>query len=122
MVKNLDKFLAGWKQRLNDREEDRSNRFENARSSANICANILLDEFGVEDVYLVGSAVDPESFHSRSDIDIAVRGLAPEDYFSALSRCFDELPPEFSLDLIDFKDLSPNERNKLIESGERLTA
>jgi len=49
----------------------------------------LAKSYGIERVFLFGSAIKPGRFHERSDVDVAVSGLANEDYFSfmaALSR------------------------------------
>lgn len=49
----------------------------------------LTKSYAIERVFLFGSAIKPGYFHERSDVDIAVYGLASENYFSfmaALSR------------------------------------
>jgi predicted nucleotidyltransferase len=58
------------------------------------CARMLKERFGVKKVYLFGSVTGSSPWHERSDLDIAVEGLAPEDYFRALSA-LDEWNADF---------------------------
>ena len=46
----------------------------------------VLPDFNVDEVYITGSLLVPYKFSSRSDIDIAVKGLRQEDYFTLISR------------------------------------
>ena len=56
-------------------------------------------------VYLFGSVVRPGVFSSGSDIDIAVEGLPPSDYFALLGELEDRLQTE-RLDLIELERCS----------------
>ncbi len=53
---------------------------------------------GVTAAYLFGSILRPGAFHSHSDIDIAVEGLAPEAY-SSLWRDLEVALPHWFIDL-----------------------
>ena len=48
--------------------------------------DVLVREFGVRKVLLFGSLLRGRA-HLESDIDLAVQGLVPEQYFAALTRC-----------------------------------
>jgi predicted nucleotidyltransferase len=45
----------------------------------------------VQEVFLTGSILIPYKFSSRSDIDIAVKGLSAHDYFPVLSKLEESL-------------------------------
>jgi hypothetical protein len=47
-------------------------------------------------------------WHARSDIDLAVEGLAHEDYVPALSALWELLPEGVDLDLITLEDAPPS--------------
>lgn len=53
-------------------------------------ATSLLRELGATEVFVFGSATR-DALRPHSDVDIAVRGLPPSVYFSAISRATDLL-------------------------------
>jgi predicted nucleotidyltransferase len=84
------------------------------------CAKALTEQFGVKKVYLFGSVTGVSPWHSKSDIDIAVEGLAPQNYFRALSALDKILPPSLNVDLITLEDALP-EMTKRIRGGTKMT-
>ena len=74
----------------------------------------LLREMGASEVYLLGSAAKG-SLRPDSDIDMAVSGLPPRLYFTAVSKATDILGRP--LDLLDLDDDTPIVRF-VRESGE----
>ena len=48
--------------------------------------------FSLSEAYITGSLCQPERFHSRSDIDIAVAGLTNQNFFSFMAAMQDMLP------------------------------
>jgi predicted nucleotidyltransferase len=79
-----------------------------------LAAAKLLRSMGASEVFIFGSLVRGE-LRSDSDIDIAVSGLPPEVYFSAVSRVSDVVGRP--VDLLDLDDKTPRVRH-LIGSGE----
>ncbi len=61
------------------------------------------EQYGVERVWLFGSAVDDEK--NAMDFDIAVERLSPDDFFDFYGRLFFELPRP--VDLVDLSQNSP---------------
>jgi predicted nucleotidyltransferase len=59
------------------------------------------EDFGVEAVWLFGSAIEDEA--SARDFDLAVEGLARERFFDFYGRLYFELPKP-----VDLVDLSQN--------------
>ena len=69
---------------------------------------------GARQVYLFGSALT-DDFRDNSDVDLAVEGLPPEVFFSAMAEAGDIL--QRPLDLIDLDEDNPFTRY-LKEEGE----
>lgn len=86
------------------------------RPAVERCACLLAEEFGVRCVYLFGSAAAGR-LHARSDIDLAVVGLPPGQYFRALSRLWGLLPAGMSLDLVPWEDAQPTLRQRVLKEG-----
>lgn len=57
------------------KRDDRARR-QQAQEAAQACARLLKEQFGAREVYLFGSLAGKSLWHSRSDIDLAVEGLA----------------------------------------------
>lgn len=85
--------------RLRTGERERA-RYHRAHVYARQTAARLASEFGVHRVVLIGSALAPERYTERSDIDLVVYGLAPGDYFRAVAGCMNA---DFDIDLIPFE-------------------
>jgi predicted nucleotidyltransferase len=85
---------------------------ENALAAA---ASLLL-RLGATEVFVFGSATKG-GLRPGSDIDIAVRGLPPSVYFSAISKATELLGRP--VDLVDLDDPTPIVRY-LLGSGELL--
>ncbi|MBC8231647.1 nucleotidyltransferase domain-containing protein [bacterium] len=71
------------------------------------CAKMLTEQFEVKKVHLFGSVTGESPWHNRSDLDIAVEGLAPRDYFRALLALDKLLPSFLEIDLITLEDALP---------------
>jgi predicted nucleotidyltransferase len=81
-------------------------RFQQAWEVAKRGASILKKDFGAKKVILFGSATQPHLFHLRSDVDLAVWGLAERDYFRAVG-ILQSLEPTIEVDLILAEEASP---------------
>ena len=86
---------------------------EEAQELAERCARLLREQFGARRVILFGSAAGDAPWHSRSDLDLAVEGLSPEQHWQALNACYELLPPELTLDLIPLESAWPELRARL---------
>lgn len=82
-------------------------RREQAQRVAEACMRRLQERFEVKSVTLCGSLAGEAPWHSRSDIDLVVEGLAPGDYFAALRDLWELLPPGLELDLIPLENAPP---------------
>jgi predicted nucleotidyltransferase len=88
-------FRARLEKRYNEREIRRQQALVAVEAAA---AAVLARYPSVITAYLFGSVLRPGSFHPKSDIDIAVEGLAPEAY-SSLWRDLEEALPHWFVDL-----------------------
>jgi predicted nucleotidyltransferase len=86
---------------------------DEARRLADRCAELLREQFGARRVVLFGSTAGDAPWHSRSDLDLAVEGLRPEDYLRALNACYALLPPGLELDLIPLESAWPEIRARI---------
>jgi predicted nucleotidyltransferase len=75
---------------------------------------LLKSRFGARRVILFGSLAGQGVWHSQSDIDLAVEGLPPADFFKAYSACSDLLPRGMELDLIPLEDVYPELRARIL--------
>lgn len=81
--------------------EERRTR-ERLMAAARQAAALLKQRFGVHRVILFGSLADSEWFSVDSDIDLAVEGLAPGDYWEAW-RLVESVIKERSVDLVEIE-------------------
>lgn len=80
-------------------------RLVRAWQVARRAARLLRERYSVPRVLVFGSLLYPERFHSSSDVDLAVEGLAVGDYWDALADIL-FLDDEITVDLVD-SDMCP---------------
>ena len=90
-----------------------------AMSVARKAAKLLRDEFGAKEVILFGSLARHGSFSLYSDIDLAVRGIAPEKFYAAISAMMD-VSGDFKIDLVEPEDCSPAMLKNIEKDGKSL--
>ena len=89
-------------------------RRAHALAAVDACARLLTERFGAQRVIPFGSLVGQGPWHAHSDVDVAVEGLRADQYISALTACWDLLPPDMELDLVPLEDASPELRAKIL--------
>ena len=82
-------------------------RRHEAEILAEECARVLKERFGARKVYVFGSVTGRAPWHERSDVDIAVEGLPPQEYMHALSALYELFPLGLELDLIPLEEAPP---------------
>lgn len=92
-------YIAGLVRRERLRRRRMRERATQALEAARAAADLLRRRYGATRVRLFGSVLHPERFHERSDVDLAVEGLAPQDYLSAWAS-LNGPGGEFEIDLI----------------------
>lgn len=83
------------------------------RSDLKIAVSYL-KSIGCSEIYIFGS-LESGNTHQASDIDLAVRGIQPEDFFFVYGELMTRL--QHSVDLIDL-DLQKEFGQSLIEEGQ----
>ncbi len=89
-------------------------RAQKAYESLPKLVRILSDNYGAERVILFGSLAR-EEFRINSDIDLAVSGMAGENYFKALGHLLMESP--YSCDLVTIEDAPDLLKQRIEEDG-----
>lgn len=89
---------------------------EDLEKIAMAAAQLLIEEFQAKRVLLIGSVVRGV-LHKRSDIDLVVEDLPPQNYIKALTAIYDLLPPGLELDLIPLEDAAPSLRARVLGEG-----
>ncbi|ETX05638.1 nucleotidyltransferase family protein [Candidatus Entotheonella palauensis] len=82
------------------------------------CAALLQERFGARRVIPFGSVVGVGTWHAGSDLDLAVEGVAPEQFFRAWSALRAFLPPGLDIDLVDLEQAGEALRARIL--GEHL--
>jgi len=113
----MDTYIIGWDKRLKTDKKHMEERRQKAYFAAQRCARLLYQKYGVDKVYLFGSLAKAETFHQKSDIDLAVEGLPSQFYFKALAEIWHELPSGMELDLIPLEDADAEFYKKVLEEG-----
>ncbi len=93
-------------------------RYQAAQPVVQRATQLLRQTFGATQVILFGSLLDPQRFHLSSDIDLAVEGLAPLDYFTAVAQLQDLSP--FKIDLVRLERCKPSLKAAILAEGKRL--
>ena len=116
-------FIRAWRTRLAAEETARAAAAAEMWAAAQRCGQILVRRFGASRVYLFGSLTGRAAtpFGPRSDIDLAVEGLAPECYWEALGAVEAELPRGRRMDLVRLEDAHSALRERVLCSGEILS-
>ncbi|MFZ1401435.1 MAG: nucleotidyltransferase domain-containing protein [Candidatus Promineifilaceae bacterium] len=112
----MAEYRATYKRRQAVARQKLDERFDLAWEIARRGAELLRSQFKAEKVVVFGSLTNRELFHIRSDIDLAVWGLPDKAYLRALGLLLD-LSPEFSVDLVPFKDATGSLRQVIESEG-----
>ena len=91
-------------------------RRQEALELAKKASGLLKKKFGATRVVIFGSLVDAGWFSPWSDIDLAVWGINPEVFYSAVA-VVTGLSPFFRIDLIDVNDCKPSIRKTIEKEG-----
>jgi predicted nucleotidyltransferase len=121
MESNLkNTYLNAWRHRFEQNNQLMEKRRIELRHLAEKIAEFLKKEYGLEEIYLIGSIVSDRPLSALSDIDLVVKGIPDADYFPVLSHIYDLLPVDVTLDLITFETATPSIIDKIKSEGIRL--
>ena len=106
----------GLKRSLQTTAEDISFRKKEAWRIAHKASILLKEKFDARKVYLFGSLAEDIGFNKWSDIDLAVVGVPPEMFYSAVAMVTG-LSPSFRVDLIDMNDCRSGLKKSIEQNG-----
>jgi predicted nucleotidyltransferase len=112
-------YLPQIKQRWLAEQASWTERRQRAWQTARQIAALLRTKYGAQQVIAFGSLTDSGPFDERSDIDLAVSGIAAADFFTAYAQAM-LLSPEFKLDLLELADCPPSVRAGIVARGVEL--
>lgn len=117
-----DEELAIYRQTMHQRDVEHrarlNQRFAEAKRIAKLASDLLHQEFQANQVILFGSLTNQNLFHSTSDIDLAVSGLTPLDYFSAVAQLQDI--STFKVDLVRLESCKPSLKEVIQGEGQEI--
>lgn len=99
-VRETAVYAATARRRHQEQKQGELRRREEAWAVAQQAARLLQQEFGAVQVLVFGSLAHKLWFTATSDIDLAAKGIHPQDYFSAVARLQD-ISPHFHIDLVN---------------------
>lgn len=101
----MERYRETARQRKALTEQRRLQRLDFAWEIARRAAHILYQQLDCEQVVAFGSIMHPDLFHTHSDVDLAVRGIAERDYLKAVAMVT-SLNSELLIDLIRIEEIS----------------
>ncbi len=113
------KQLNYWHSRIDKQRFQNRRLAQRARIELEAIITLLTHEFGAKQIILFGSLASGR-FGPGSDIDLAVAGIAPDNYFVALAAV--NRLTRLWVDLKPLEALEPHFRQGVLKTGEILYA
>lgn len=104
-----------WRRRRAEQQAQNQRLAQKARADLERIVDVLVRQFGAKRIILFGSLARGR-FAPDSDIDLAVEGIAREDYFDALAAV-NRLTRRW-VDLKPLEDLDPHFRQRVLATGD----
>jgi predicted nucleotidyltransferase len=93
-------YRASAQKRQQQKRDRLYQRHQMGLAVAQQASELLKQNFHAQKVVLFGSMRSLDKIHDRSDVDLAVWGLDPKDYFRAVGQLV-SLHPDISVDLVE---------------------
>jgi predicted nucleotidyltransferase len=110
-----DSYVTYWQEQQALRRRQNQQLAEAARQELGQIVELLRDVYRAQRIILFGSLVTGQ-FTAESDIDLAVDGLAPADFFTALAEV--NRLSAFNVDLKPLESLHPHFYRRVLSRGE----
>ncbi|MHA1522647.1 MAG: nucleotidyltransferase family protein [Promethearchaeota archaeon] len=120
MATPIEPYRQAWQRRFKVQKEKMFERKAYLLKIARKIAIFLKKEYNLTEIYLIGSLSSERTISSHSDIDLVVKGIPDEKYFSILAKIYDEMPGDVKLDLISFESARSSLQEKAIHEGIQL--
>lgn len=115
----MERYLATARLRKTIAERKRLQRFDRAWDIARQAARMLYERFNCGQVVAFGSILNPDLFHTHSDVDLAVWGIDESLYLQAVAAVT-SLSSEILVDVIEIEDTSDSLRRLIEKEGQPL--
>ena len=123
MPQASDEQMQAYRATCRRRDEAERRRQREARraglAAARRAAALLRRQFGAERVRLFGSLAREEDLGPHSDIDLAVVGLSPADYYRAVAQV-QRVAGARTVDLVRYEQCGPSLRTRIDTEGRSL--
>ena len=119
MPESFAEYMPHIRARQRREQHEWESRREVAWAGAHRAAELLRTRFGARQVIAFGSLVRLGPYDANSDIDLAVEGIVPRQFFRA-SAVEATAVGQFELDLIDLADCPARLRAEILREGVRL--
>ncbi|MDH7486697.1 MAG: nucleotidyltransferase domain-containing protein [Anaerolineae bacterium] len=116
-MEEYGEYKRHWKRRAERERRERKALAAEARAEARKLGELLVQEFGATRVYLFGSLVRDGAFHGRSDIDLAVEGIAPAQFFKAGAALARACGYRYRVELVELETVGQGMRNLILTEG-----
>lgn len=114
-------YKNAWRKRFEKRRQKRLMLKQQAHEIAIEAALAIAKHFYVQKVYLFGSVLrEDDYFYERSDIDLAVEGLAPVKYFPMLVMLDRKIESPFEINVVSLETCDEILKQKILSEGELL--
>ena len=104
--------------KFNEEQKSASSSVSEALDVAKSIANELINRFGSKKVVLFGSLARGD-FNLRSDIDLAVWDIPPDDFYKAVAFA-SGFSSVWSVDIVDLDDCTEALRDIILQEGVEL--
>ena len=111
----MARYIATARQRQQLEQQQKEQRQRQGWKVARQAAALLKERFHVQQVWLFGSMLTLRRVHPHSDIDLAVKGLAPAQYLEAVVELLDL--SDFSVDLVQIEYAQPSLLETIEQQG-----
>lgn len=112
-----DSFVAYWKRQQALHREQAHQASQQARRDLPLVVQLLREQYSAQKIVLFGSLAKG-TFTAESDIDLAVAGLQPGDFFEAYAAV--NRQTQFKVDLKPLESLHSHFYRRVMEQGEVL--
>lgn len=110
---SIEPYSRYWNNKIQKRKAKLKERKKELIKYAQQCSELLKSEFGVKNVFLIGSLTRHYGINEKTDIDLVVRGLSNKKYFTALNKLYDLVPNDIKIDLITEENISHSMKKTL---------
>ena len=115
-LEEIKEYRKCLKKREEKKKEYLLQRYQEAWSVAKKASKLLYDRYRAQKVAIFGSLKDILYFNEWSDIDLAVWGIPPKMYFTAVAEII-SLSSKFKIDIVDPEDCNDSLRKVIEKEG-----